>query len=62
MNEQRVVFSVCTPTAVFIQSTVPEELAQKVRMSYAVVKTMKQLQEIDEDFVKITVFDPQEKG
>lgn len=62
MNEQRVVFSVCTPTAVFIQSTVLEELAQKVRMSYAVVKTMKQLQEIDEDFVKITVFDPQEKG
>lgn len=51
----------CTPTAAFIQSTVPEELAQKVRMSYAVVKTMKQLQEIDEDFVKITVFDPQER-
>ncbi|PGE37479.1 HAD hydrolase family protein, partial [Bacillus cereus] len=34
-----------------------EEDAQKIRKSYAVVKKQEDLQNIDEDFVKITVFD-----
>ncbi|MGX7163297.1 HAD-IIB family hydrolase [Enterococcus massiliensis] len=48
----------CTPTAAMIQSTVPEEEAKKIRRSYAVVKTVETFQEIKEDFVKITVYDP----
>lgn len=48
----------CTPTAAFIKSSVAEVEAKKVRGSYAVVKTINQLQAIEEDFVKITVFDP----
>src|SRR5574337_10168 len=47
----------CTPTAACIKSTVSEEDAQKIRKSYAVVKKQEDLQNIDEDFVKITVFD-----
>lgn len=47
----------CTPTAAYIKSTVSEEDAQKIRKSYAVVKKQEDLQNIDEDFVKITVFD-----
>lgn len=48
----------CTPTAAFIKETTPEEEAQKVRGSYAVVQKMADLADIQEDFVKITVFDP----
>ncbi len=48
----------CTPTAAFIKETVPDEEAKKVRGSYAVVKTVADLQTIAEDFVKITIYDP----
>jgi Cof subfamily protein (haloacid dehalogenase superfamily) len=48
----------CTPTAAFIQDSVPEDEAKKVRGSYAVVKTLADLQKIEEDFVKITIYDP----
>lgn len=48
----------CTPTAAFIKSTVPSEQAKKVRGSYAVVQTVEDYQNITEDFVKITIFDP----
>lgn len=49
----------CTPTAAFIKKTTPESEVEKVRGSYAVVKQVADLQEIKEDFVKITVFDPE---
>lgn len=52
----------CTPTAAFIKASVPEEIVQKMRMSYTVVETVENLQEIEEDFVKITVFDPKERA
>ncbi|KZK08655.1 hydrolase haloacid dehalogenase-like family [Lactococcus cremoris] len=47
----------CTPTAAYIKSTVSEEDTQKVKKSYALVKTQANLQDIEEDFVKITVYD-----
>lgn len=47
-----------TPTAAFIRSDVNEVNAKKVRGSYAVVKTLDDFQEIEEDYVKITVYDP----
>lgn len=47
----------CTPTAAFIRSDVNEVNAKKVRGSYAVVKTLDDFQEIEEDYVKITVYD-----
>lgn len=51
----------CTPSAAAIKNTVPEEEAKVVRRSYAKVKTVESLKEMAEDFVKITVFDPQKK-
>ncbi len=51
----------CTPTAAFIKTTTPADQAKMVRRSYAVVKTVDNYQELTEDFVKITVFDAQER-
>lgn len=51
----------CTPTAAFIKSTTPETDAKMIRRSYAVVKTVDDYQDIQEDFVKITVFDIQKR-
>lgn len=48
----------CTPTTAFIKTTVPAEEAKKVCGSYAVVKTLDHLEEIEGDFVKITIYDP----
>lgn len=48
----------CTPTAAYIHSETPDKEEQMVRGSYTVVQKVDNLQEIDEDFVKITVFDP----
>ena len=48
----------CTATAALIKTTTPDEEAQKIRNSYAVVKKVADLQAITDDFVKITVFDP----
>lgn len=48
----------CTPTAAIIKDTVTED-AKMVRGSYAKVDTVSDLQDITEDFVKITVFDRQ---
>lgn len=49
----------CTPTAAFIKDTTPESEVKKVRSSYAVVKQVSDYQEIKEDFVKITIYDPE---
>ena len=51
----------CTPTTAYIKSTVSEENAKRIRGSYAVVKTLDDLQEITEDFVKIPVYDAKER-
>lgn len=51
----------CTPTAAVIKTSVPEEEAKVVRGSYRVVRSVEDLNEITEDFVKITVFDSQKR-
>ena len=48
----------CTPTAAYIKETTTEEKAARVRGSYRVVKTVTSYSEIQEDFVKVTVYDP----
>ncbi|WP_291292814.1 HAD family hydrolase [Enterococcus sp.] len=48
----------CTPTAAYIKETTNQENAKKVRGSYRVVKTVASYQEFQEDFVKVTVYDP----
>lgn len=47
----------CTPTAAFIKNSTLDKEAHMVRRSYAVVKKCSNLNEITEDFVKITIFD-----
>lgn len=47
-----------TPTAAYIKETTTEEKAARVRGSYRVVKTVTSYSEIQEDFVKVTVYDP----
>jgi Cof subfamily protein (haloacid dehalogenase superfamily) len=47
----------CTPSAAYIKETTPEKEMYMVNGSYAVVKKLSDLQDIEEDFVKITVFD-----
>lgn len=48
----------CTPTAAFIKDNISEENEAIVRGSYQVVKTVADITEMTEDFVKITVYDP----
>ncbi|MGM0124725.1 hypothetical protein IGI37_002119 [Enterococcus sp. AZ194] len=47
----------CTSTAAVIKSSVSEDEEKIVRGSYQVVKSVDNLKEITDDFVKITVFD-----
>ncbi|EPH97008.1 HAD hydrolase, family IIB [Enterococcus faecalis 13-SD-W-01] len=47
----------CTPTAAFIKDTTLDKEVDLVRRSYTVVKKSSNLNEITEDFVKITIFD-----
>lgn len=49
----------CTPDTAVIKNSVPEEIASKLRRSYTRVTAVEELATISEDFVKITVFDPQ---
>lgn len=51
----------CTPTAAFIKTSIPEEEAKVVRGSYRVVRNVDALNDISEDFVKITTFDSQQR-
>lgn len=51
----------CTPTAAVIKSSVPEDEAKIVRGSYRVVRSVDDLNEITEEFVKITVFDSKKR-
>lgn len=51
----------CTPSAAIIKETTTATDKQMVRGSYTTVETVKNLQEIREDFIKITVFDAQGK-
>jgi hypothetical protein len=47
----------CTKEAAVIRTDLPEQEKQVVRGSYQVVKEVNDHAEVDEDFVKITVFD-----
>lgn len=51
----------CTPSAAYILKSVNQENTTKVRGSYTVVKQVDKFEEIDEDFVKITIYDSTEK-
>lgn len=47
-----------TSTAAFIKSPVDEAVVRKMYNSYDVIKTLDDLHDIKEDFVKIKIFDP----
>lgn len=49
----------CTPSCAYFKSSLSHSEQQKVKGSYANVKAIDDLSTIDEDFVKITVYDEQ---
>lgn len=51
----------CTPEAAIIEKSVSDDDAKIVRGSYATMKIVENLAEIESDFVKITVFDPKKR-
>lgn len=51
----------CTPSAAIIKHSVPEESKKKIKGSYAKINFVTALSEIQEDFVKITLYDPKER-
>lgn len=48
----------CTPTSAYIKDTTPNEVIKRVRGSYTRIEKVSDLQTINEDFVKITIYDP----
>jgi Cof subfamily protein (haloacid dehalogenase superfamily) len=51
----------CTPSGAYIKSNTPINETIVVQQSYSVVNTIDDLYSIDEDFIKITVFDPHKR-
>lgn len=48
----------CTPTSAYIKDSTTPEVAQRVKKSYTNVTVLKDLKAIEENFIKITIFDP----
>lgn len=49
----------CTPTAAYVKNTTRDQDIKKARGSYEILETIENLADITENFVKITVYDPQ---
>lgn len=50
---------VCTPDGAVIRQDTPPHVAERVRKSYAALRQVADLAELQDDFVKITVYDEQ---
>lgn len=54
---QEVVIIACTPIGAFVRDSISPDMLKKVKMSYAKVLQVSNFNEVDQDFVKISVFD-----
>ncbi|MBM6387731.1 MAG: HAD family hydrolase [Paenibacillus sp.] len=53
---------VCASDAAYVHSSIPEEMYNVVKSSYEQVKKIDSFQEIDSRFIKITVYDTEERS